>query len=342
MDQKQVLPIIFDEIYRCGKTSRAQAGNEKSNDPANEIDTALKEKINSALWQDDVLRVTDYNEIDIYVKNRIVYLSGHMISATNEQRVKKVLQTIGGIYGFINNLVMDDELMYEVATSLGQLEKIHHCKFFTGVSNGFVTLNGEVSNTKVRLLAEQCAASHANVRGVINYIRIPGIDLGIQDQRLLQPPIGKEIYFRDGLSGIVQQVVINPDNRRVIAMAIQGNIYDSRQNPTLSNNSFAQPAKQLLFIPLDVVEYLTKDSGFLTIKSTDFTRYQKFDATLFAAPDKDWRPPYPYCPEDVLFPIHTQLEDSKTGNIPNPASALLETEEQIHSGDLLANDSLGG
>jgi hypothetical protein len=75
-----------------------------------------------------------------------------------------------------------------------------------------VVLHGQVMNTDVRKSAEQCAASHPKVRGVINNIRVPGVDLGVQDDRLIQPPIGKVIYFRDGISGIVRQVVINPDN----------------------------------------------------------------------------------------------------------------------------------
>jgi len=342
MVQEQVLPINSNEFDRCGEQAGQSADDTKDHDPIQKMDAKLKEKIERALWKDDVLRATDYSEIDIHVKNSIVYLSGHMISTTNQQRVEKALKKVAGIQGCINSLVMDDELLYEVATALGQLEKIHHCKFFTGISNGFVTLNGEVSNAKVRLLAEQCAASHAKVRGVINYIRVPGVDLGIQDQRFLQPPIGKEIYFRDGVSGIVRQVVINPDNRRAIAMIIEGDIYGSQQNPTLPNNSSAQSASQLLVIPLTTIEHLTKDSGFLTIKSTDFTQYKKFDASLFAAPSADWLPPYPYCPDSVLFPIGAQLEDKAPATTSNLASPKLETEEQAQSGDLLANDSLGG
>ncbi len=266
-----------------------------------------------------------------------------MISTTNRQRVEKALQTVEGIHGSKSNLVIDDELMREVAASLELLEQIHHCKILTGISHEVVILNGEVSSMDVRRNAEQCAASHPKVRGVINYIRVPGVDLELQDHRLLQPPIGKEIYFLgDGIPGRVRQVVINPDNRRVVAMTIQGHYYNSRRNLTLSNNSGAQSAEQLLVIPMSIMGHLTKSSGFLTIQSTDFTKYQKFDASLFTAPNKDWVPPYPYCPDDVLFPVEYQQVDKKIENVPNQASSTLKMEEQVLIEQLLANDSLGG
>jgi osmotically-inducible protein OsmY len=325
MDQEQVLHTDVDKFYRCEEQAWAGTGDLKNHDRIQEMDAELKEKLDHALWKDDVLRVTDYNEIDIHVKNGIVYLSGHILSTTNWHRVEKALSHITGIHGIISNLVMDDELIREVATSLGQLEQRCHCKFFTGASNGFIILNGEVSNTNLRLQAEQSAASHPKVRGVINYVRVPGVDFDGQDNRIMQPPIGKEILFSDGVSGIVQQVVINSGNRRVIAMIIQGQIYASSQNLTLSNNSTAQAAKQIMVIPANIIEYLTKNSGFLTIKSTDFTKYQKFDASRFTAPAKGWVPPYPYCPEEVLFPVEYQ-----------------SAKDKLQNEDLLANDSLGG
>jgi osmotically-inducible protein OsmY len=285
------------------------------------MDADIEEKVHQALWKDDVLRATDNNEIDIRVKNGIVYLSGHMISTTNRQRVEKALQTVDRILAIRTHLVLDDELTREVATSLSQLEHIHHCKFYTGVSHGVVVLNGEVESMEVRQSAEQSAANHPNVRGVINYIRVPGFDLDLSNQRFLQPPIGKEMYFLDGISGIIRQVVINPDNRMVTALILQGHFNDLQQKLTLSNNSLAQAEKQLLLIPMSVVGYLTKSSGSLTIKSTEFSMYQKFDSALFIAPTKDWVPPYPYCQDEVLFPVENK---------------------QAISEQIVANDSLGG
>jgi len=333
MHNKQILTTNLDQLYRIGAQANQQAPAEKTDKSFQDIDAAIEEKIHHALWKDDVLRVTDHKEINVKVINRIAYLSGHLLGTTNLQRVEKALQTVDGIHGIHSNMVMDDELKQVVATALGPLEQLDHCKFFTGVSHGVVVLNGKVSSMQVRLLAEQCAASHPSVRGVINYIRVLGIDLDAEDQRLIQPPIGKEISFRDGVSGIIRQVVINPDNRRVISMIIQGHIYDSYRNLPLSNNSTAQAIEQCIVIPVSVIGHLTNNSGFLTIRSTDYARFQEFDDSLFSAPAREWVPPYPYCHDDVLFPVENQ---------PGQTSPIPETEDQILSEELLANDSLGG
>ena len=252
---------------------------------------------------------------------------------SNQSRIENAIQSIPGIQEIKNNLVLDDKLTMEVAGSLAKLEHTFNCKFFTGVSHGAVVLRGEVSSIDVRMSAEQSAASHSKVRDVINFIRVPGVDLGIQDQRLVQPPIGKKMYFLDGISGIVRQVVINPDNRRVVAMTIQGQFDKSRRNLTYSNFSGSRSAEQLLVIPNRVMGHVTKNSGFLTIQSTDSTNYQEFEASLFIAPNIDWQPPYPYCTDDVLFPVEHRS---------NQASSTFKIEAQIMSEELLYNDSLGG
>ena len=341
MYKEQVTHTNLDEISRCEERS-PMINHGKSLSPIQKTDAAIKEKINNALWKDDVLRALDYYGIDVFVKNGTVFLNGHIVSTTSQNRIINAIQSIPGILEIKNNLVLDDELTREVAGSLGKLEHTFNCKFFTGVSHGAVVLHGEVSSVDVRLSAERCASSHPKVRGVINSIRVTGVDLGIQDYRLMQPPIGKEMCFLDGISGTVRQVVINPDNRRVVAMTIQGRFSESRRNLTLSNISAHHSAEQLLFIPVSVIGHVTKNSGFLTIKSTDSTKYQEFDASLFTDPNIDWTPPYPYCPEDVLFPIEYQRVDKKIEDVLIQVSSSNKTEMQKMSEELLYNDSLGG
>lgn len=341
MYKEQVPSTNLEENSRCEERSLI-IDRGKSLSPIQKTDAAIKEKIYNALWKDDVLRALDYYGIDVFVKNGTVFLNGHIVSATNQNRIINAIQSIPDILEIKNNLVLDDELTRDVAGSLGKLEHTFNCKFFTGVSHGAVVLNGEVSSMDLRLMAERCAASHPKVRGVINSIRVTGVELGIQDYRLVQPPIGKEICFLDGISGIVRQVVINPDNRRVIAMTIQGRFSESRRNLTLSNISAYQSIEQLLVIPASVIGYVTKNSGFLTIQSTDSTKYQEFDASLFTVPNVDWVPPYPYCPDDVLFPIAYQQKDKIIENVSNQVSPVPKTEMQKMSEELLYNDSLGG
>lgn len=341
MYQRQALKTNLDELSRC-EERRQMPDHRKSLSPIQKTDVAIKESVYNALWKDDVLRALEYYEIDVQIKNGVVSLYGHIVGSSSQSRIKNAIQGIPGIVEIKNNLILDDMLTYEVAGRLGDLERSFNCKFYTGVSHGAVELHGEVSNEEVRMRAEQCAAKHPRVRGVINSIRVSGVDPGIQDNRLLQPPVGEEMYFVDGISGMVRQVVINPDNRRVVAMTIQGHFDGLRRSRTLSNMSARQPAEQLWVIPVSVVRHVTKNSGFLTIRSTDFTEFQEFDPSLFTTPNKDWLPPYPYCPDEVLFPVEYQPLDIKMNNASTPAPFTIKTEMQKMSEELLYNDSLGG
>jgi osmotically-inducible protein OsmY len=314
----------------------------KSLRPTQKTDAAIQEYTNNALWNNSVLRALDYHQIDVQAKNGVGYLNGHIVSTISQSRIKNALRAIPGLVEIKNNLVLDDKLTIEVAASLGKLEHTYACKFFTGVTHGLVMLKGEVSHSDVRDRAEKCAANHPQVRGVINYIRITGVDLGSQDHRVIQPPIGKKFYFRDGISGIVIKVVINPDNRRVVAMTIQGHFEEFRRKLTFSNISSSQSVERLLVIPMSAVGHVTKNSGFLTIQSTDSTKYQKFDVSHFTVPNTEWVPPYPYCPADVLWPVAYQPVDRKFEGETSLVSFTRQSADQRLFEELLYNDSIGG
>jgi osmotically-inducible protein OsmY len=297
--------ISTDEFPRCEERRQmTMEGNSLS--LIQKADTGLKESIYHALWEDDVLRALEYYEIDVYVKNGIVYLNGHIASTTSLRRVENALQTIPDIIGIKNNLILDDKLTLDVAQSLGKLEQTHACKFFTGASHGVISLNGIVSDENVKLLAEQCVAANLNVRGVVNHIRVSGAEPASPEQPFLQPCIGAIIYFMDGVFGVIQQVVINPDNRRVIQVIIQGQLSGQKQNLRALTNNQAEILEKIIVIPVNLIRYLTTSSGFLTIKSVETTRYKDFNPLYFTAPGTDWTPPYPYCPDDVLFAVDTR------------------------------------
>jgi hypothetical protein len=247
----------------------------------------------------------EHDEIDLHVKKGVVYLHGHIVSTTSQSRIEKALRTIPGILGIKNNLVLDDRLTLEVATSLGQLEHTYDCKFFTGASHGVVSLNGIVRDEAVKLLAEKCAASNPNVRAVINNVRVSGSESGLQVETFLQPAIGETIYFLDGVSGVVKQVIINPNNRRVIQLIIQGQFSGQKQNSGTLINDQTQVLENTVVIPVNLIRYMTSSSGFLTIKSTERTQYQDFNPLYFTSPQMDWVLPHPYCPGDVLFNVDT-------------------------------------
>ena len=287
-------------------------------------DLSIAEAVGCAIWKDDVLRATDYPEIDIQVKNGVVALTGHVTGAMNLWRVQQALSNVPGILGVSMFLVADDQLMREVAASLGWIEQRYGEKLFTGVQNGVVALSGSVSSVQVRDLAERMVASNPKVRGIINRVHAPGIDLGLEDTRFLQPEIGEQIIFSDGPSGQVAQVVIDPRTRRVVAMILRGR-FPSRSG----EDSDAQPPIRQVVIPVKAIRYLTNSSGFLSISSTETTQIEVFDPARYFVPKRGWVPPFPYHAKEVLLTTayREEMSHPETGPVFNLPRQRLQSAE---------------
>jgi hypothetical protein len=180
------------------------------------------------------------------------------------------------------------------------------------------------------------------VRGVINSIHFPGSDLNLPEDPFLQPTIGEEIFFLDGISGRVRQVIINPDNRRVVAMTLRGRFANQRQELKALNHQAARPSERLIVLAMNSVRYLTKVSGFLSMNSNEKNRYMDFDPAHFFTPKKDWKAPYPYCPADVLFLVEQQDAESQILGQLSQSPILVGLPDQLPGEQLPANDSLGG
>jgi osmotically-inducible protein OsmY len=336
----QIPRINSDEFSRCEKPEQ-KTGHGKRLSPGQKTDAAIKESVAQALWKDDVLRAIEYDDIEIHIRNGIVYLSGHIVSRTSQSRIKNALRAIPGLLGIQNNLVLDDKLTLEVAGSLRLLEHTYGCKFFTGASHGVISLNGIVREENVKLLAEQRVASNPNVRGVINNVHISGAEQQLPEQPFLQPSIGETIYFLDGVSGVVKQVIMNPNNRRVDAMTVWGQFAEQRRDLKSSKHSEARFPERLVVLPMDVVRHMTKASGFLDINSNERERYMEFDSASFHTPIVDWTAPYPYCPDDVLFSVEKQeMEHQILDPIPRPPVVVALQEPALW--EQLAHENLAG
>jgi osmotically-inducible protein OsmY len=138
------------EFTRCDDRSLASEEEQHLHQKRDKTDGSIAEKVDIALW--------NYRDIEVNVKEAIVYLSGHVPSTTIQQKAEDTARMIRGVQGIKSNLVPDDKLSLEVAGALGKIEHTYGVKFFTGVQNGFVVLNGEMSSAEARDLAEKCAA----------------------------------------------------------------------------------------------------------------------------------------------------------------------------------------
>jgi osmotically-inducible protein OsmY len=337
------MPAIEEASFsRCEEHGEmSEAGNAPG--PTRKADARIKDSIYNAFRRDDILRAVEQDYIDVRVKNGVVSLSGHIVNSTSRIRIEAAIRDIPGITGVQNTLVLDDKLTHEVAASLGALEHTYDCKFYTGVSHGLVSLNGIVSDENVKWLAEKCAANHPNVRGVINHVQVSGMAIGSTNRPFLQPTIGETIYFLDGICGVVKQVIIDPNNRRVVAMTVFGQFADQPQELKSLNREEIRLPESLVIVPMDVVRYLTRVSGFLTIRSDESKRYLDFNSMFFDLPAWDWVPPYPYCPDHVLFPAEQQhMENQTSQQVSYAPAATVALAEQLTQDHPLDNDSLGG
>lgn len=329
------------QVLRCTDSSRSNVDERKFSNKNSKADTALAHEVDRALWQDAAFRAIDYDNVEVRVRDGIVHLYGHLSSLANQNQAERLLREIPGLTGVENCLIPDDRLLMNVAAALGRLESAYDCKFFTGVSHGVVLLSGNAADPKVKLLAERCAAAIPNIRGVINSVRVRGSVSEGQDQPFLQPSIGVDIFFRDGVSGKVRKVIINPDNRLVVAMVVEGQFAGQRQELKSSNPGEARSPERQIVLSMDSVRYLTKVSGFLYIQSEERDRYADLDPALFLNPPKDWKAPYPYCPEDVLFAVEPQGRENQVAQ-QVPASQFAVAVKAPSVNEQPVNDSLGG
>jgi osmotically-inducible protein OsmY len=276
-------------------------------------DQSIGEEVDRALWKDEILRNTEYHQIDVQVRDGIVVLNGY-VSSSSQWRIETALKNIPGILGVKSYLIADDKLLLQVVAALVKIEQIEGNHVFAKVQNGGVVLSGKVISIEIRDFAEQRAANVPWVRAVINNIEIPGVNLEPEDQRFLQPVIGKNIYFKDGLSGVVRQVIINQNNLRVANVVIQGQFPEAQNRLGSGTNGQQLTPDRLAVIPVNVIRYLTNASGFLLIDSTETTRYQDYYPDRVVSPDADWVPPYPYCIDHVRFwkNIEPEKEENAT------------------------------
>jgi osmotically-inducible protein OsmY len=269
--------------------------------PDYRLDDALAAEVKAALWSDEILRNTDYNEIGVSVKDGFVRLQGHVSTWRNKTRTEEAACSIPGVLGVQNDLVLDQDLANRVAQALGNNEYTRSARISVGAKNGFITLNGRVDCANIREAAETIAASVPQVRGVINTIQAPNVVIDPKEYLVWQPLIGKEVSATDMQLGHVERVIINPRNRRVTAFVVRGAFPDPAGKDNFrSPGEEAQP-EQSVVIPIEAVRYATDSSVLLEVGGAEAALYRSFELADFINPPAGWQPPYPYHWKQVLF-----------------------------------------
>lgn len=274
-------------------------------------DTLLTEQIIRALGADHLLSSSDAVHLRVTVKSGVATLTGHVRQSSNKARVEAATKEAPAVTAVVNHLVADNELMIAVAQALGHDPQTQNEQIQVNVQHGVVYLGGAVNRAAIRTAAAQVAAGVAQVRGIINVIQTPGIEMDKDEERFMQPLIESEIYATDGQVGRVQQVVINPDNRRVTAVVVYAQLaalqaVDWAHLP----DERLQPPRHIL-IPISSLRCAPSGALFLTVNSGEAAHFAGFTPRSFGAPPAEWQPPYPYWPADVLFTEHRAGKESR-------------------------------
>jgi osmotically-inducible protein OsmY len=270
--------------------------------PTSRPDDVLVALVNQALWEDTLLRRTDYRQIHVRVENGIAYLSGYVSSASMSSGAERAALKVDGIWKVENDLSIDRDLEIAVAQAIGNDPLARNARVFVGVKNGFVTLTGQAPGLDSRRAAQEQAVAMPRVRGVTNSIRVPGADIDVENQRIWQPVIGAGIYAADMAIGKIEKVVIDPENRLVTAILAYAVLPDPEQMGSNWLWNEHHYAERRIMIPIEAVRHVSSTSVFLKEKGAVVAGIKDFDPNSYFAAPEVWEPPYPYKHADILLP----------------------------------------
>jgi len=252
-------------------------------DPWNRIDDSILSEIWEAIWKYEEIRCLDIDNFSVSVKKGVVQLCGHINRENNLRLIEKAVRSVAGVVAVENNLVVDRDLTIRVAEALARDERTRPYVLAAGSMHGWVSLGGEVPTSDLQLVAEEVAAQVSSVRGVVSLPKVTGTPQE-SIRRMVQPRIDTPLYGDGGQVGIIFQVVIQPCNRLVTQVIASD----------LKNDKY--------LIPVEALGVVNKESVFLNKKVASLCAFPLFDPSGFLTVSSDWRPPYPYLVQSVLWP----------------------------------------
>ena len=122
--------------------------------------------------------------------------------------------------------------------------------------------------------------------------------------------LGSGIYATDILIGVVEKVVINPDDRLVTAILANAVF----PNPTQMGSNWLWNehlyVERRIILPIDAVRHQSELDIFLKVNSAEAATLETFEADSYSSPDENWHPPYPYKRPDILIVRQPKPHDS--------------------------------
>jgi hypothetical protein len=253
------------------------------------------------LYDDRRFWDTNAGNITVSARDGGVMLSGHVMSSNSKLQAEKITNKSTYPPTLQNRLVVDNDLMYLVSQALADNRQTHQEHILVSVRQGVVTLSGRASSAEARQAAEECAAQVPLVRGISNLMGAQGIVVDEREQRVMQPQMGQEVFASDMSLGHVSRLIIDPRNRRVVAIVVRGQFPTRRLMPLRTYPWEIQTQERSVVIPVSTIDSISMSMVQLDIRSVDAAQYTNFQSSDFRQPDAEWHPPYPYTIGDCLW-----------------------------------------
>jgi osmotically-inducible protein OsmY/sporulation protein YlmC with PRC-barrel domain len=264
------------------------------------------------LWQQDTIRCMDMYSLSVNVKDGEVFLNGHLAAEVNLPLIDRIAYSIRGVTAVHNNLVRDHDLIIQVAQALCQDERTRPFILRVEASHGLIRLLGHVPTRELQLLAEQVAGQVPSARGIIALPKVAGSKSN-PERHAVQPEIGASVYGKDGLVGVVTQVVIQPRNRLVTHIAVSAN--ELRDGKLVSTE---------FVVPVEAIDLVNKSGVSLMRNAPSLSAYPTFDPGDYPLAPLDWQPPYPYTAGTVRWSSPKLHEAGKPPFNPSPILCFVE------------------
>jgi len=245
-------------------------------------DADILEEIWKAFQMEDAIRSIDLQDISVTVEDRHVFLNGHVADEFNDQRMQEIARSAAGVIAVHNHLVTDPGLSRRVDQSLAKDERLQPLSLPVLSSHGWIFLGGEVPTQELQHAAETSAAQVPTVRGVVKLPRVMG-EAEVAPSLVLQPPIGARVCGENGHQGVVNQVIIRPQNRLVFHAVVR-----------IFRTEAGRQKVGDVVVPVETMDVVNEEEIIMKRDAPALNAFPVFLAGDYPIAPLTWEPPYPY------------------------------------------------
>ena len=218
-------------------------------------DTHVRDSVQAELdWDTRV----DSRQIGVAVKNGVVTLTGHVSSYLERREAEEAAQAVDGVKAVANDITVDLPLDFKRSDSEVAQTAVDALNFNVAVpansvkvsvSEGWLTLKGELPTWHQKMAAEQALVSLRGVKGITNNITVrPEISL-------MRPPISVHDVQKKITEALHRRAQLDATNIRVSAaegtVTLEGQVDSWRERNQAETAAWQAPGVS------NVIDHLT-------------------------------------------------------------------------------------